>query len=331
MSEGEKKSAKQRVAELRALLHELRVPRWTYPVVIVTFSLIFVAALWFSHLPSYLESYPVRWWLVLAAALAISFQFIGYALALWAAASRPLRFGELCALELGESVTAMVTPEGVGSLALSMRYLAKQGFSTPEAGATTGLSSFVTSMTAVLLLPIGVVFAANDLNVAKLKADVPSSAWLVIIGIVAVAALVTVIVKAPTFRSKLTAWFRSAGRYLRSSVERPGRTLLIVLGELVTVGGEVACLSLLLLAVNRSPHPGSLIVIVLISSTASAVVPIPGGLGAPEAILIAGLSSLGIDNASALIASVSYRMLSYWLPPIPGAVALHRLSRRGKL
>ena len=112
VSEGEKKSAKQRLAELRELLHQLRVPRWAYPIVIVTFSLIFVAALWLSHLPSYLESYPVRWWLVLAATVAISFQFVGYALALWAAASRPLRFGELSALELGESVTAMVTPRG---------------------------------------------------------------------------------------------------------------------------------------------------------------------------------------------------------------------------
>jgi uncharacterized membrane protein YbhN (UPF0104 family) len=325
------RSAKERLAELRSFLHTAKIPGWAYPVIVATFSLIFVAALWISHLPRYLESYPVRWWLVLAAAVAISLQFVGYALSLWAAATRPLPFGELCALELGESVTAMATPEGVGSLALSMRFLAKQGFSTPEAGAATGLSSFVTSMTAAVLLPIGIILAASDLDVAKLRSEVPSSAWLVIIGIIAVAALVTVIVKAPSFRSKVRAWSRSAGQYLRLSIEQPGKTLVIVLGELVTVSGEVACLSLLLLAVNRSPHPGSLIVIVLISSTASAVVPIPGGLGAPEAILIAGLSSLGIDSVSALIASVSYRMLSYWLPPIPGAVALHRLHRRGRL
>jgi len=76
-------------------------------------------------------------------------------------------------------------------------------------------------------------------------------------------------------------------------------------------------------------HLAALVVITQLAGAASSVVPIPGGLGAPEAILIAGLTSIGVEHNHAVIASLSYRMLTYWLPPLPGVVLLYDRFRRG--
>ena len=63
--------------------------------------------------------------------------------------------------------------------------------------------------------------------------------------------------------------------------------------------------------------------------------PTPGGLGAIEAALVAGLTGVGMDPAIAVAAVLSYRLATYWLPilpgldqlPAPGAPQLHLAHR----
>lgn len=310
-----------------SLLESAHVSAWWFAVgLVVLFAMLFVVLI-YTHFFHYIRTFPVRWWFIPPAVLLIVGLWVGYAISLVAASSKRLPFGRVVALELGESVTAVATPEGIGSLALTMRFLRKHGYDVADAAAVTGLSSFVSTVTSMLLLPISIFFAAKDLNIAQLKADVPSGLWEVLAGILILAVLVTVVVKAPTVRARLISGARSAGRYLRTAIDHPWRASLIGVGELVTVAAEVGTLSFLLLAVRNNPHPFSLIVIVLLASTASSVVPFPGGLGAPEAILVAGLTSIGVDHVAALIAAISYRLLSYWLPPLPGIVFLRWLHR----
>lgn len=51
---------------------------------------------------------------------------------------------------------------------------------------------------------------------------------------------------------------------------------------------------------------------------AMALVPTPGGLGAAEAGIYAGLVLVGIDAADALVITMLYRLITYWLPILPG-------------
>ena len=317
-----------RTEEFRSLLISAHVNSWWFAAGMVVCVTMVALAIWYTHFLHYLATFPVRWWYVAAACVVITFLWFGYALSLRAASPKRLSVWSLFALEVGESVTAVATPESIGSLALSMRYLKRHGYNTTEAATVTGLSSFVTTVVAAILMPLSIVFAAANLNVSQLKADVPSGLWEVVAGVIGIAVLVTVIIKAPSVRKKLAHAARQAGTYLRKSLDSPGRAAMIAVGELVSVAAQVGALSFLILAVRQDPHPASLVVIVLLASTASSVVPIPGGLGAPEAILLAGLTSIGVDHTSALIAAISFRLISYWLPPIPGMIALRVLHNR---
>jgi len=63
----------------------------------------------------------------------------------------------------------------------------------------------------------------------------------------------------------------------------------------------------------------------------SGLVPVPGGIGAAEASIAAGLIAMGVDESTAFAVAVTQRLSTFYLPPIWGYVSLRWLSRRGYL
>jgi undecaprenyl-diphosphatase len=65
----------------------------------------------------------------------------------------------------------------------------------------------------------------------------------------------------------------------------------------------------------------------LVGATVASAAPTPGGLGALEAALIAGLVAAGMDNTIAVPAVFLFRLATFWLPIIPGWLAFQYLER----
>jgi glycosyltransferase 2 family protein len=63
------------------------------------------------------------------------------------------------------------------------------------------------------------------------------------------------------------------------------------------------------------------------ASAIAAASPTPGGLGAIEAALIAGLTGIGMSPGPAVSAVLTYRLATYWLPVLPGWISLSLLQR----
>ena len=66
----------------------------------------------------------------------------------------------------------------------------------------------------------------------------------------------------------------------------------------------------------------------LVASSVSALVPSPGGFGALDVALVAGLVAVGTPSATALATVLAYRLLTVWVPLVPGACVLAVLLRR---
>jgi glycosyltransferase 2 family protein len=65
----------------------------------------------------------------------------------------------------------------------------------------------------------------------------------------------------------------------------------------------------------------------LTGSTLGSIIPTPGGLGAVEAALTAGLTASGVPGAVAVSAVLLFRLLTFWLPVPVGWAAMHFLER----
>ena len=61
----------------------------------------------------------------------------------------------------------------------------------------------------------------------------------------------------------------------------------------------------------------------------SGLIPTPGGIGAAEASLAAGLIAVGVDETTAVAVAITQRLWTFYLPPIWGFVSLRWLTRKG--
>jgi len=64
----------------------------------------------------------------------------------------------------------------------------------------------------------------------------------------------------------------------------------------------------------------------VVASTLGQLAPTPGGLGAVEAATVAGLTAVGVAAAPAVAAVLTSRLLTFWLPALPGVAAFRLLQ-----
>jgi uncharacterized membrane protein YbhN (UPF0104 family) len=100
-------------------------------------------------------------------------------------------------------------------------------------------------------------------------------------------------------------------------------------------GGNIASEVLYAIALGATCHAygvdlalAQLILINTGASVLSSFIPVPGGIGAAEAALTAGLVAMGVDESTAFAIAFTQRVCTFYLPPIWGYFSLRWLSRR---
>jgi len=91
---------------------------------------------------------------------------------------------------------------------------------------------------------------------------------------------------------------------------------------------DLLSLDLMFLAFRYQPGYGPLAVAYAAANIASVIPVTPGGLGVIEVTLVALTVGFGAPRATAVLAVLGYRLVNYWLPLLPGAVAYLRLRLR---
>ena len=96
------------------------------------------------------------------------------------------------------------------------------------------------------------------------------------------------------------------------------QALLLTTGRL---GFDFGCLLGALRATGAHPQP-SLVLLAYAAANIIALIPLtPGGLGIVEASLASLLVLAGVPSSSAFVATLAYRLVSYWLPVLAGGPA----------
>ena len=106
------------------------------------------------------------------------------------------------------------------------------------------------------------------------------------------------------------------------------RWQIAVTGAVGKVGFDYLALVCCLAAVGVRPNP-SLVLLAYVAGALLALIPItPGGLGFVEAGLTGMLALAGVGGQDALVATLAYRLVSFWLPLPAGGVAYLMFQRR---
>jgi uncharacterized membrane protein YbhN (UPF0104 family) len=122
-----------------------------------------------------------------------------------------------------------------------------------------------------------------------------------------------------------------AGRELAGVLRRPGRAAQLLGGSAGVTLSYALALACCLEAFGTALPLASTVAVYLAGAAVAAASPTPGGLGAMEAALVAGLTAAGTPTAPAVAAVLAFRLLTYWLPVLPGWLAYRRLRAEGLL
>jgi len=111
-------------------------------------------------------------------------------------------------------------------------------------------------------------------------------------------------------------------------LSNPHKLSVAIGGIVLQLLALVMCFYASVRAVGTTVDFTALAVVQLVGNTIGMAVPTPGGLGAVEAALSAGIGTIGVGGAYALPAVLLFRFISFWLPIVPGWILWTQLQRR---
>jgi uncharacterized protein (TIRG00374 family) len=244
----------------------------------------------------------------------------------------------------GNAVTNVLPAGDAAGAAVQFRMLATAGISTDNA---------VEGMTAASLLGVGGLLALPVFTLPAILGGAPVSsglvhtAWLGLagFGLYVLGGVVVMTTDRPLallgrigqrvwnsipgHRTKITGLDRRLQHQrddVRSTLGRdwPWAVALTAGG----LGLDYGCLLFALRATGSHPRP-SLVLLAYAAAGVLALVPItPGGLGIVEASLSGLLVLADVPGGAAFVATLAYRLASYWLPLLAGLVAYLVFRRR---
>ncbi len=99
-----------------------------------------------------------------------------------------------------------------------------------------------------------------------------------------------------------------------------------LIGAIAYWGFDIATLWACFHAFGQPPPVAVIVVAYFVGALANAL-PLPGGLGGVEGGTIGAFLAFGTPASLAILAVLSYRLISFWLPTVPGGAAYLQLRR----
>ncbi len=131
------------------------------------------------------------------------------------------------------------------------------------------------------------------------------------------------------FLGKLWPVLRKAAAGIAAVAVSPKKLLMLFGGAFVITMSYAFALWYSLEAFGGGLGFVTVTAVYLTGSALAQAAPTPGGIGAAEAALIAGLVAFGLDASIAVPAVFLYRFATFWLPVLPGWIAFKRLEAKG--
>ena len=231
--------------------------------------------------------------------------------------------------QVAAAYLAIAVPAGVGPAFLNLRLLTRRQVAAPLAVATVAL----VQVSAIVVTVAGLLVLTLATGAEGTLAALPSST--VLLGLGAVGAVIALLMLVPRVRrwalDKILPPLRQTWPRFVQVVGQPGRLALGLGGNLLQTVAFVGAFYSTLQAFGQDLPIVDVAIVFFLSNAVGAAVPTPGGLGAGEFALIAGLGTAGISPVIATPIVLIYRLVTYWVRIPMGYAAMQWLQRKGEI
>jgi uncharacterized membrane protein YbhN (UPF0104 family) len=271
-----------------------------------------------------------NYWVLALAAIVGQTPRVALAFSTLGASPFPLRLGPVVALEFAISFINLAVPSTAARLATKIRFFEKQGVPAAPAVSISALDSFAGFLVQTLLLVLVLLSGAASIDLNLDFSSLEGDEWMIAAAVGVVVLLVVLTLTVPKLRNFVVPRVREAKEPLQV-LRSPSKLGMLFGGNVASQVLFAAALSLCLSAFGSHLPLAQLILINTAVSLFAGLMPVPGGIGVSEAALTAGLTASGIDPDTAFAVAISYRIITFYLPPLWGAAALAWMRRQSYL
>ncbi|WP_245789908.1 lysylphosphatidylglycerol synthase transmembrane domain-containing protein [Streptosporangium canum] len=270
-----------------------------------------------------------KWSWTGVALVASAMSYVAAALMLRGFVPEKLPLGRTVLVQFAGSFVKLVAPAAVSGVAINTRYLQKRGIPPGQAVASVGASQLIGLGFHITLLLLFAYITGSS----AATSFTPSRTLVFIV--LAVAVLMLVAVSIPRLRRMITSRIRSLFSgvipRLLDVLQSPRKIIEGFSGTLLLTIFFVACLDASVRAFGGSLSFAAVAIVFLAGNAIGSAAPTPGGLGAVEVSLTAGLTLSGLSPEIATSAVLLFRLLTFWLPVLPGWASFAYLQRHEAL
>jgi uncharacterized membrane protein YbhN (UPF0104 family) len=274
------------------------------------------------------------------AALSFAFSTIG-------ATTAALRYYPVLMLQYALQFIALALPATAARIAMDVRFFQSFGVSAGASvsiGMIDSFSGFVVQVVLLLVillsgLPSFTQPVSSTTDSSASSSDSSDSSDPSVLALMLVIGLVSLIVVlvVPRLRRQFASRMRLGWAALIEQahnakgaldVLRHPKNVMQMLGG--NLGGQVVqaiVLGICLAAFGQSASLSQLILINTSVSLFAGLMPVPGGIGVAEAGYTAGLMAIGVPSSIAMSTAIAFRLVTFYLPPIWGSLAMKWLRR----
>ncbi|MCX4406814.1 flippase-like domain-containing protein [Streptomyces sp. NBC_01764] len=256
-----------------------------------------------------------RGWLLVAAVATVA-TWVCSALAQQGAVTRPLPARQLVAVQFAASAANHVLPAGLGAGAVNLRFLTRCGLPVVRSATALGVKATAGAVSRGFLIAVLALACPGLLRPPHISATV---------SVIAFAVVVTAVV---LLRGPLRRALRAVLADVRAVHEVPARAAALWGGSLAFAALHATVVVAVAQALELPLPPAQVALAYLAASSAAVLLPTPGGIGSLDAALAMALRLAGAPGSAAASAVLGYRLLTVWLPLVPGLLALGVLARR---
>ncbi len=236
-----------------------------------------------------------------------------------------LPLGRTCRVQVAAGFADIAAPASLGRLGVDVAYLTQSGADSGDATASVTLDG-VAGVVAHLMVSVLAILVAGAAPQSFFHVNAGWWRWA-LIGV----AVVGVVVLIGAWRH----WWRRVQRSIADAIDAARDTLQRPMKVAELVGGAVGVTLLQIVALIACVWAFQLpvgfmaiAIVYLVGGGVASLAPTPGSLGAVEAALVAGLVAAGAPSAGAVTAVLTFRLITFWAPLLPGAAEFFNLRRQ---
>ncbi|HSW85854.1 MAG TPA: YbhN family protein [Candidatus Saccharimonadales bacterium] len=238
-------------------------------------------------------------------------------------AFKKLNYWITVTVQLAAMFINRILPGGIGALGVNFLYLRKMKHTVAQSTSVLAINNILGLIGHLLLVIILLRFSTSDQALPRDR-EISKSAIAITLIVLALVVSAGIFIR----RGKIFKFLIDLRDNILSYKRRPINLIAALGSSLILTLSNVICLFCCAQALNVHLPFVALLIIFSFGLGTSTAIPTPGGLGGFEAGLTGGLVAYHIPSSLALSVALLYRLVSYWIPLIVGAIAFIVVEKR---